>query len=179
MADKCGVYLLKFPTGIYVGSSKHVRRRFLRHLRDLQLGRHSNRFMQSIYDRHGSPSFTLLIECIEADLLCCEQRYIDELRPRLNLSPTAGRNIGHKHTQETRERMKVAGRAAWLNRSRIVNDDQRQKISESSVGRSFSEATRAKISAAKLGHLVSDETRAKISATKRAKIIYEGRDGNG
>lgn len=176
MPDRSGVYLLEFKTGVYVGSSKHVRRRILRHLADLRGRRHSNGFMQRVYDRHGVPTFKILFECSESELLKREQEFIDQLRPRLNLSPTAGRNIGHIHTPETLEKMSEAGKAAWVTRSRSVGTDQRQKISDALSGRSFSEETRAKISSAKKGHVVSVETRAKISATKRAaRLLREAR----
>lgn len=176
MPDKSGVYLLQFKTGIYIGSSRHMRRRILRHIADLRGKRHSNGFMQRVHDRHGAPTFKVLLECPESELLLREQQFIDDLRPRLNLSPTAGRNVGHTHAAETLERMSESGKAAWANRVRVVGAEQRQRISDAMVGRSFSAETRAKISAAKKGHAVSAETRAKISATKlRARLIYEGR----
>lgn len=173
MPDKSGVYLLEFKTGVYVGSSKHVRRRILRHLADLQGRRHSNGFMQRVYDRHGIPSFKILLECSEIELLQREQEFIDLLRPRLNLSPTAGRNIGHTHTPETLERMSEAGKVAWAKRPRSVGADQRRKISEALAGRSFSEETRSKISEAKRGVKRSPEQRAMMSAAKKGRKINQ------
>lgn len=202
MTDVAGVYILELAIGTYVGSSKHVRRRILRHLADLRRGNHSNPKLQRAFNKHGIQSTRTLLICREDDLLVFEQRALDILKPRYNLTPTAGRNTGHRHNTETLVRMRESGKRAWLDRSRVVGDDQKQRISASSKGRIFSEETRAKISAAKLGikrtpeqraamsaakmgrkinqrgHAITSEILAKIAATKaaRARIIYEGRD---
>lgn len=173
MKNVPGVYILTFPTGVYVGSSKDIRRRVLRHIADLKRGDHSNGFMQSVFDRHGEPSCRIERECAVSELLVFEQEAIDRLKPRLNLAPTAGRNIGHRHSPETIALMRDGAKRGWENRPRTVADEQRALISASLSGRQFSPETRAKISEAKTGHVKSAESRAKISASKKGKRINQ------
>lgn len=173
MDNHSGVYILEFPSGIYVGSSVHMRRRVLRHIADLKRGTHSNRLLQHVFAKYGVPSFRVEVICEESELLAKEQDAMERLKPRFNLSPTAGRNVGHRHSPETLEKMKVAAELAWKKRERRVGDEQRQLISAALKGREFSDETRAKISAAKTGQVKSEETRAKISASKKGKPIVQ------
>jgi group I intron endonuclease len=177
MKNTPGIYILEFPGGIYVGSSKHMRRRVLRHIADMRRGTHSNGFLQRVFDKHGEPTCRVERECDESELLIHEQEAIERLKPRFNLSPTAGRNVGHRHSADTINRMREASRLAWEKRPRVVGEEQKKKISDSLSGREFSAETRAKISAAKTGHVKSAETCAKISSSKKGKKINRnGRD---
>lgn len=172
--DNCpGVYVLEFSSGIYIGSSVRVRRRILRHIADLKRGDHSNGFLQASFNKHGISGCRVLVVCGESDLLLYEQAAIDALCPRFNLSPTAGRNTGHKHSSETVERMRAASKAAWVRRDRSVGLEQRMRISASLTGRQFSAETRAKISASKTGQVKSEATRQKISDSKAGKKIKQ------
>lgn len=171
MDNRPGVYQLTMPNGIYVGSSVQVRRRVLRHLADLRRGIHSNLKLQRSFAKYGDPKISVLIYCDEAELLLLEQGEIDARKPSLNLSPTAGRNIGHRHSAETIARMSEAGRAAWNNRPRCVAEEQRLRISTSLKGRVFSAETKRKISAAKMGHRHSAATKAKVSASKKGRPL--------
>jgi group I intron endonuclease len=178
MSDVSGVYLLEFSNGsIYVGSSRHVRRRTLRHFRDLEGKRHSNPLMQNVFGKYGLPMARLLLRCREADLLLYEQLVLDAMGPVLNLSPTAGRNLGHKHDAATRERMRAAAIEGWAKRPRVVGAEQRQRISIAMAKRTLSPETRAKISAAKKGWSMSEAAREKIRAAKlgRPRRVYAGK----
>jgi group I intron endonuclease len=173
MKNAPGVYILEFPSGIYVGSSKHMRRRVLRHIADMKRGTHSNSFLQRVFDKHGEPSCRVERECDESELLIHEQDAIDRLKPRLNLSPTAGRNVGHKHSTETIEAMRLAAKRGWSKRDRTVGDTQRKLISASLKGRQFSDETRRKISAAKTGERRSEEACKRLSEAKKGKSIKQ------
>ena len=119
----------------------------------------------------------VLIECRQGDLLMYEQLFLDGFRPRLNLSPTAGRNVGHRHAPETLRRMSESGKAAWVDRPRGLSADIRDRIRRGQIGKVFSAETRAKISAAIKGRVKSAETCAKISASKKGKprLFYAGK----
>lgn len=167
LANQPGIYALVFPKGVYVGSSVHARRRVLRHLNDLRRGQHCNPKLQRAFAKYGAPEGRALLYCNERDLIAYEQMALEGLCPRYNLAPTAGRNLGHRHSPETLKRMREAGREAWKKRSRIVGPDQRRRISASLKGREFSEETRARISAAKKGYRHTEEAKRKVSAAKR------------
>lgn len=171
MKNVPGVYMLQFPTGLYIGSSRHMRRRVLRHIADLKRGDHCNKFLQRAFEKYGEPEYFSLVQCLENDLIKFEQMLIDAFKPRFNLSPTAGRNLGHKHNAETLARMRESGRNAWKNRSRIMPEDVKRRISETTQGKVFSEETRKKISNACRGREVSFSTRIKLSIAKTGKPI--------
>lgn len=101
----CGVYAIILPSGgQYIGSSVNISGRWHRHARELKHGRHSNSHLQRAYNKHGrSVIFTKLIICEQQDLLLYEQRAIDILQPRYNLSPTAGSVAGIKHDPKVYE----------------------------------------------------------------------------
>lgn len=173
MKNVSGVYVLEFPTGFYIGSSRHMRRRILRHIADLKRGDHSSSFLQRAFNKYGIPNYFVLIECPESVLLSTEQLMIDVFRPRFNSSPTAGRNVGHKHNPETLARMRESGRRAWEKRNRAMSEEQKRRISESTKGKVFSDETRKRISEARKGIEVSFSTRLKISIAKTGKKINQ------
>lgn len=173
MQNKPGVYILEFPTGIYVGSSKHIRRRVLRHIADFKRGTHSNRFLQRVFEKHGEPVAHVYLYCAEADVLKQEQFAIDMFKPRFNLTPTAGRNTGHKHSTETREQMRKASREAWKTRDRTVSEEQRRLLSIAGKGRNHTEETKLKMSRSKKGVKKPDGFGDKLSRAKRGKKINQ------
>jgi len=66
---------------------------------------------------HGYSNFSLeILEYCEPDkniILEREQYYLDLLKPEYNILSTAGSSLGHKHSKETRDKI----RAARLGRS--------------------------------------------------------------
>jgi group I intron endonuclease len=53
------------------------------------------------------------------DTIKREQYYIDILKPKYNILQTAGSSLGHKHTEETREKISAA---------RLGQQDQRHQV---------------------------------------------------
>lgn len=72
---------------------------------------------------------------------------------------------GYKHSAETKA--KVA--ASWNKRSRVMTDEQKQKISKGGLGLTRSSETKKKISDAKLGKKRPASVGRKISETKQMK----------
>jgi group I intron endonuclease len=72
-------------------------------------------------------NFTLLIlEYTDSDnLISCEQKWIDLLKPEYNLNPLAGNTKGYKHTLESLEKMK----------NRVVLSETKTKMSLSAKKR--------------------------------------------
>ena len=77
--------------------------------------------------KHGLANFSLLIlEYTDTkNLISCEQKWIDFLKPAYNLNPTAGNSKGYKHTPESLEKMN----------NRIISSETKTKMSLSAKER--------------------------------------------
>lgn len=71
----------------YIGSSCCIYHRLKRHLCDLRKNRHSNKILQSSFNKNGENVFIAYsIEfCSEEDLLIREEFYIGEIKPYFNI----------------------------------------------------------------------------------------------
>ena len=130
----------------YIGSSINVAARWSKHKCDLRKGRHTNPNMQQAWDRFGEDCFRVEI-LLEVDtpmkLITEEQRFLDDFLPEYNRSPSAGSNLGMKHTQQSKENIgrSVAGeKNAWFGKVPPVAGmsariDVREKISKALTGR--------------------------------------------
>ena len=89
--------------------------------------------------------FVPLLVCASTDLVFYEQRAIDVLKPRYNISPTAGSPLGVIHSRETRAKISatLTGRQLTL--------EHRAAISKSHVGLKMPLEFGRKVSAAKKG----------------------------
>src|SRR5690606_28209515 len=96
----------------YVGSAVSLKKRWREHRRQLQDGRHHSRFLQRAWNKYGPLffRFQVIAYCDRDNLLFYEQRLIDGLKPDYNTSPTAGSQLGYRHTAETRQKMSVSRR---------------------------------------------------------------------
>ncbi len=175
----------------YVGSSWNIEKRWGDHRRDLECGKHHSRYLQRAWLKHGPDifQFRILLICNTDALLESEQRYIDTLCPKYNMSLTAGSPLGFKHSPEARQNMSMAHigkkygpqtpehraklsasqpeHLEWLGRKHT--DESRAKMSIAQAGRKLSPEHCAKISAIKSGKKLSAETRAKMSASAKGK----------
>ena len=66
----------------YIGSSKNIHKRWIRHLRDLKNGEHNNVHLQRAFNLGGQEAFKfeILENCEENMLLIIEQSYLDKTR---------------------------------------------------------------------------------------------------
>lgn len=157
----CGVYkILNTANGkTYIGSSQNIKARWAEHRRDLEQGKHSNRYLQNSYNKHGvnAFSFSVLLLCAKADLVLYEQICLDHYKPELNLSPTAYSNAGMKYPdwvcdkisaalkgKPKSERAKENYRKAWLTRPEF-STETRRRMSVSHLGLQKSEQTKEKL----------------------------------
>jgi hypothetical protein len=167
-----GVYQIrnKINGHCYVGSAINIGKRWLEHTSELNRNKHGNRHLQFAWNKYGAGAFefSILETCFFFALISEEQVWIDKLKPKYNLSPTAGSSLGVKHTAETRARM------AEANRGKTASIETRMKMSESMKATMTPERI-AKISEASKGHTVSAETRAKISAAAMGNKRNVGR----
>ncbi|MFL5800322.1 MAG: GIY-YIG nuclease family protein [Roseiflexaceae bacterium] len=93
-----GVYQIRcIPTGkIYVGSAVNLWKRWDQHRRRLRSGKHSNRYLQSAWNKYSQENFEFsVLEFVDvADLLHAEQEWIDatgciDKELGFNIVPTA------------------------------------------------------------------------------------------
>lgn len=95
----------------YIGSAVNLKKRFIHHQCMLNNKRHPNKYLQKAWNKYGcdSFSFTILFYCVKEDLIQREQEAIDFYKDTkegiYNLKPTAGSNLGYKHTPATLAKM--------------------------------------------------------------------------
>ena len=69
-----GIYKLEFKDGsIYVGQSVYIEGRWAQHLRDMEGGRHTNKLVQSRFDKFGPPSLAVLEYIEDASTLTAKE----------------------------------------------------------------------------------------------------------
>ena len=117
---------------IYVGSVSQGN--FYRRLIDHVMQSAGSRLVAAAVPKYGLSNFAFVIleafstETQKTTLLACEDFYISELRPEYNLAVRAGSNLGFKHTQETKERMKIVA----LMRA-TMSAETRSRVSANSI----------------------------------------------
>lgn len=118
LLDKVGIYGIKnhINDKVYIGYSKHIKERYVAHLRDLRRGTHYNKYLQRSFSKYGETNFELVIleECEIDQLPIKEQKWISNY-PRnkvfnfiidtLHLQGTSNPFFGHKHTCESKQKM--------------------------------------------------------------------------
>lgn len=179
MSHPSGIYKIENSvTGkVYIGSAVNLLARKRCHFSSLKHGNHKNSKLQRSYDKHGKKAFgfDVLLYCDKDNLLMYEQIAIDAMDPvsnGYNIKPIAGSTVGHKHTDETRKKLKEA----WIGRVLPpLSDEARANIAKAKLGKKrkpFSEETRRNMSNAKAGipqgpH--SEETKKKIAEALKGR----------
>lgn len=145
----------------YVGSAISPRRRWPEHRKALRGGRHHSVKLQRSWNIHGEAAFDFVVlesVLLLEDLVEREQSWIEarnSYRSGYNAAPMAGSQLGFKHSEETRAKLRAAqakrkaeGRcytppppsdetrkrqsiAAKARKGRVVTEETRRKISES------------------------------------------------
>ena len=86
----------------YIGSSKDYIKRKYEHFRQLRHNKHSNRYLQNSWNKHGKESFRfdILRPCSLEGLREIEQLYLDTLMPTFNIKHTVGELPNWRMTPE-------------------------------------------------------------------------------
>lgn len=183
-----GIYVIECEGRVYIGSAKHVWKRWGEHVNDLRANRHRNDILQKAWHKYGPDRifFRLLEETMA--LISREQHYLDLLGGHksfggFNLSPTAGSNKGCRDSLRTRELKRIAstGRrhsATTIKLLRRINKGR--KHTEETIarlrlvwkGRKHSLETRRKMSAWQIGKKHSKATRRRIAKAMKASRDY-------
>jgi group I intron endonuclease len=164
--QKSGIYCIKNKTNgkVYVGSAVNLQKRRNTHFRILRNGNHANAPLQYAWKKYQESSFEFVVlEFVDDPQLLVEreQCWLDALKVTdrqygYNLSPTAGSQLGMKHSEETKA--KIAASVA------NVSEERRVKISAALKGRKWTEAKRQKST----GWKHTDEAKAKMSTAVKA-----------
>lgn len=132
----------------YIGSAKDFASRWSDHRTALRRGTHRNRHLQFAWKKYGEDDFVFekLEEVARFDFLVpFEQRYIDyysHLDPKClyNISKVAGSQLGLKHSEETKEKLRLV----WKNMSPEEARDLRGRMWQTR-SHDFPEKTRKKM----------------------------------
>lgn len=187
----CGIYAFihRHTGACYVGSSADVQKRLYSHRTTAKQAAVTSRFYRH-FRKHGESEydFEILEECKFDELIERERFYIilfDATGPDgLNVKSSPNQfYLGYKHTDESRERIRLAKlgkhetpevNASRFGRKRTL--ESRLKQSASMIGRKLSDVTKQKISAVHLGKKKSAAHRAKMSARMKGKRFYTSRN---
>ena len=107
---KTGVYWIRnlVNNKLYIGSaSRCLRNRWATHKSMLNDDKHQSRYLQRAWHKYGPDAFVFeaLIDCAPGHCLEFEQLMLDVCQPEYNMSPTAGNNLGCKHSTQTKDKM--------------------------------------------------------------------------
>jgi group I intron endonuclease len=121
-----GVYQIKNTLNgySYIGSAANLRKRCLQHIWELDKQKHSNPFLQKVWNKYGTEifEFYVLEELDNRDaLLDREQFFLDALIPEYNVCPTAGSSKGRVLSLEHREKLRLANLGKPHSPERIAN----------------------------------------------------------
>ena len=122
ITNKSGIYCIESLSTqrVYIGSSKNITNRIYCHIWHLINGEHHSAHLQNAFRKYGESDFIVFVleYCDISDLLHREQAYFDTflyaqqyissngkddrfLKVGYNMTPTAGRHEGFKHSEET------------------------------------------------------------------------------
>nr|YP_009945046.1 GIY-YIG endonuclease [Monilinia laxa]QOE17410.1 GIY-YIG endonuclease [Monilinia laxa]QYB19844.1 GIY-YIG endonuclease [Monilinia laxa]QYB19929.1 GIY-YIG endonuclease [Monilinia laxa]QYB20105.1 GIY-YIG endonuclease [Monilinia laxa]QYB20171.1 GIY-YIG endonuclease [Monilinia laxa] len=173
--DKSGVYKwTNLENGnCYIGSSVNLSRRLAQYYNLNFLTKfRKNSLIHKALLKYGYSNFKLEIleYCNREDAIKREQYYMDTFKPEYNILKFAGSALGHKHSAETIEnlRLKATGRKHTI------------ETLAKMMGRTHSEATKNKIKCIlraeevrkKMVDAFSKRTGVKVSAETRVKMLY-------
>lgn len=103
----------------YIGSSKNIYQRLLKHFALLRHNKHENPHLQSAWNKYGESNFTwfILELCDNSRLTEVEQYCIDLFGAEYNITRIVERNILSKESRikqgETRRRLHQEGKLEW------------------------------------------------------------------
>lgn len=93
---------------VYVGSAVDISARRRLHLHELRKNTHHSTKLQRAFNTSGESDFVFdtLFLCSRENLIFYEQRAIDVINPWFNENKRAGSMLGHKHSEETRKKLR-------------------------------------------------------------------------
>jgi len=160
----------------YIGSAVNFTRRWNNHRIALRKNKHHNPHLQRAWNKYGEDGFAF--EIVEADLetpylISREQYWFNhtDCKKLYNVDLTAGSRLGHRHTDEAKEKLRQA------NLGKRASKETRQKMSEHQRGHTNPLSMRQKLSAYNRTRIFAPETRKRMSesAKKKPPVTIETR----
>lgn len=116
-----GIYCIenKINHKTYIGSSKNLYQRLLKHFALLRHNKHENAYLQNAWNKYGEESFEwTILEFCDVDVLTEREQYcIDLFESEYNITRIVERNILSKESRikqgETRRRLHAEGKLKW------------------------------------------------------------------
>ena len=116
-----GIYCIENVVNhkIYIGSSKNIYQRLLKHFALLRHNKHENAHLQNAWNKYGESSFEwFVIEKCDITILTKREQYcIDLFEAEYNITKKVERNILSKESRikqgETRRRLHEEGKLEW------------------------------------------------------------------
>lgn len=155
---KSGIYKITniINNKFYIGSSKDILHRFSEHKKHER-----NIHLIRSFKKYGIDNFKFeILEYVEdfandkfifrKCLLIREQCHINKLKPEYNECKIAGSPLGYKHSQETKEKMKLAKEKTTYIRL-PMGEEQKEKLRIYHLGKKHSQETIEKIREKNLG----------------------------
>ena len=133
--EKSGIYQIRNTKNgkVYIGLSKNLKGRFVKHIQRLRNGSHRNKHLLSAFNKDGEDSFVfeILEECEENSLSEREKHWISEKKScnnKYGYNRTFGGEFGKLHPdiyKRYSERLKGC----------TISEEQKKQISETLKGR--------------------------------------------
>lgn len=155
---------------MYIGSSKNLVNRATNHRKNLKDNKHSNKHLQSSYNKYGGENF--IFEVIEY----CDN-YVEREQYWMDLfdvnNPKKGYNKRLKAETNSGRRFKLSDehRKKISIRQLARRDEIAKWASEFHKGKIVSKETKNRMSKAQKGRVISEETKRKISKSTMKKVI--------
>jgi group I intron endonuclease len=136
-----GVYSITFfnskSNKFYIGSASNFKKgcgfksRWQNHISDLKLKKHDSKKLQNACNKYGIENiiFSILIECIKDECLVEEQKFIDQydsFNNGYNSRPVANNQLGFKHSDESKQKIKKANE----DRNKSLKEQYKQDVLE-------------------------------------------------
>jgi group I intron endonuclease len=163
-----GVYQIRniINQKVYIGSAagvKGFKGRWNTHLHYLRHLTHGNKHLQNAWNKYNEDAFVfeVLLYCDPEHCVWYEQLTIDHYKPKYNISPVAGSQLGFQHSDTSRLKISQAMRGE-LNHfyGKTHTENTKLKLKKARAKQQFSQATKTLWSRNRSG---AGNTQAKLS----------------
>ncbi len=178
---KSGIYkiLNVLNNKFYIGSSKDIKQRWTRHLKDLKSNKHHNIHLQRSFNKYGLSSFRLEIVEYTHDLLNREQYYLDLLKPyypigyNIGTQSSGGDNLSNNPNKDSIiQKISIGVKQHYKNEPINKKLLRSQKVTgklNPNFGNKWSDTQRQRASNLRKGKKLSDATKKKMSSIVKAR----------
>ena len=165
----------------YVGSTNNFQERFINHFNQLLNNKHINKYLQHAFNKYGEENFEFMIiryiEPTKEKLLIAEQEYLNKYhgsKACYNLTPTAGSNLGFKHSEKTKRKQRERSKGKRFSKEHIEKTRKINLGNKYCLGYKHTEQTKKKVSIAtsgsKNGFYKKQHSKESIEKMRKAKL---------